>query len=119
MEKAMHELSVLTEVVRVVDELADKQNIDKVQSIVLQIGELSGVVPMFLTEYFPVITDEKPRYAGTELKVETLPGIAKCKDCGTNFNVIKYEGYCPKCKSFDKELLCGDEFLIKEITVPE
>ena len=45
--------------------------------------------------------------------------MAKCRQCGEVFNVIANEGYCPKCHSFDKDLLSGREFLIKEILVPE
>ena len=33
--------------------------------------------------------------------------------------IIDNEGYCPKCNSFEKDILSGREFLIKEILVPE
>ncbi len=113
----MHELSILEEVIRIVDELSEEQNIDKVKVIVLQIGELSEVVPRFLTEYFPIVTDDKPRFEDTKIEVETIIATAKCHDCGTVFNVVENEGYCPKCRSYDKDLVCGQEFLIKEIMV--
>lgn len=113
----MHELSILEEVVRIVDDLSEKQNIDSVKVIVLQIGELSEVVPRFLTEYFPIVTDGMPRFKDAKVEIETLPANAKCHDCGTVFNVIENEGYCPHCRSYDKDLLCGQEFLIKEIMV--
>ena len=45
--------------------------------------------------------------------------MAKCRACGEVFNVIANEGYCPKCNSFDKDLLAGREFMIKEILVPD
>lgn len=115
----MHELSVLVEVVRVVENIMDEDDIKKVDAIVLEIGELSSVVPMYMEEYFPVIVDDKPRFKDTELIMEILPGNAKCSDCGTVFNVIKNKGYCPKCNSFEKELLCGKEFNIKELRVLE
>ena len=53
------------------------------------------------------------------MKLDVVPGMAKCRNCGEVFNVIAYEGYCPKCNSFDKDLLSGREFMIKEILVPE
>lgn len=115
----MHELSVLVEVVRIVEEQAAKLYIDTVKAIVLQIGELSSVVPQYMDEYFPVVTDRKPMFKDAKLIMETLPGMARCQDCQATFNVVENKGYCPKCGSFDKDLLCGQEFFIKEILVPE
>ncbi|PKM74409.1 MAG: hydrogenase nickel incorporation protein HypA [Firmicutes bacterium HGW-Firmicutes-16] len=114
----MHELSILIETVRIVEELAEQHNIEKVGAIVLQIGELSSVVPQFMQEYFPLVVENKPIFKDTKLEIEILPGMAKCQECQTEFNVVENEGYCPKCRSFDKDLLCGQEFLIKEILVP-
>jgi len=114
----MHELSILIETVRIVEELAEQQNIEKVGAIVLQIGELSSVVPQFMQEYFPIVVENKPIFKDTKLEIEMLPGMAKCQKCGAVFNVVENEGYCPECRSFDKDLLCGQEFLIKEIVVP-
>jgi hydrogenase nickel incorporation protein HypA/HybF len=115
----MHELSILIEVVRIVEELAEEQKIEKVGAIVLQIGELSSVVPQFMQEYFPMVVENKPVFKDTKLEIEILPGMARCQKCETVFNVIENKGYCPKCRSFDKDLLCGQEFLIKEIAVPD
>jgi hydrogenase nickel incorporation protein HypA/HybF len=114
----MHELSILVEVVRIVEEMAEEQKIDKIAAIVLQIGELSSVVPRFLVDYMPYVVDEKPRFADTKLEIETIPGMAMCQKCKTVFNIIENEGYCPNCKSFDKDLLSGQEFFIKEVVVP-
>jgi len=113
----MHELSLLVEVVKIVEDLVVENKIKKLAAIVLQVGELSSVVPMFMEEYFPVVTLDKPFFKDTKLEIETLPGEAKCLNCGEVFNVVKTEGYCPKCNSFEKELLCGREFLIKELVV--
>ena len=44
--------------------------------------------------------------------------MAKCQSCGTIFNVVEQKGYCPKCGSFDKDILSGLDFMIKEIAVP-
>lgn len=115
----MHELSVMMEVTRIVDETAVENHLDRLKAVVLQVGELSGIVPIFLDEYWPLLTKDRPLYKDTKLVVETIPGIARCQHCGTVFNVVKNEGWCPKCASFDKDLMSGQEFLIKELIVPE
>lgn len=115
----MHELSILVEVVKTVENICKEQQADKVAKIVLQVGELSAVVPEFLREYYPVVILDKPLFENSALEIETLPGEAACSNCGTVFNVIENKGFCPNCNSFEKELLCGKEFFIKEIAVIE
>lgn len=114
----MHELSILVEVARIVEEQAKQNNVDRVKAIVLQVGELSSVVPKFMEEYFPNVVDENPLFKDTALEIEIIPGIARCQKCKTEFNIVENEGYCPNCGSFDKDLICGEEFFIKEIVVP-
>jgi hydrogenase nickel incorporation protein HypA/HybF len=113
----MHELSLLVEVVRIVEDLVVENKIKKLKAIVLQVGEVSSVIPTFMEEYFPVVTLDKPFFKDTKLEIEMIPGEAKCLDCAEVFNIVKTEGYCPKCNSFEKEVLSGREFLIKELVV--
>ncbi len=113
----MHELSLLVEVVKIVDDLVVENKIKKLKAIVLQVGEVSSVVPSFMEEYFPVVTLDKPFFKDTKLEIEMIPGEAKCLDCSEVFNIVKTKGYCPKCNSFEKEVLRGREFLIKELVV--
>lgn len=113
----MHELGVVFEVIKAVDKVADEAGVDEIGAIVLQIGELSSMIPMYVENCFPAATYEKPRYANTKLEIEVIPGEAQCNECGEIFNVKQYEGYCPTCNSFDKRLLRGREFILKEIRV--
>ena len=51
--------------------------------------------------------------------MEMVPGLAECRECDEIFNVVQYEGYCPNCGSFEKDVLSGEDFNIKEIHIPE
>lgn len=115
----MHELSLLVEVVKIVENLAVENKINKLEAIVLQVGELSSVIPEFMKDYFPVVTLDKPFFKDTKLEIEVLEGVARCLDCGEEFNVVKTKGYCPNCNSFEKEVLSGRDFFIKELVVRE
>jgi len=115
----MHEISVLMEVVKQVEQIAIENSIDRIESIVLEIGELSSVVPMFLENYYPMLIEDKKCLQNSNLVIERIEGVAKCKHCKSIFNVIAHEGYCPNCKGFDKTILSGREFLIKELVVYE
>ncbi len=115
----MHELGLICKVVERVAAICDEQNIPKVASITLEIGELSGIVPEYMERCFPAVIYDKPRFLKTKLIIDIVEGIAECDKCHTCFNVIKHEGYCPHCHSFDKRVLSGLDFIVKEIAVPE
>lgn len=114
----MHELGIVMEIVRVVDEFAKEQDITKIDTIVLQIGELSGVIPEFIKECYPAAIDGT-YMEDTKLEVEIIPGNARCRSCETIFNVVRREGRCSKCGGRDFDILSGQGFFIKEIRVPE
>ena len=113
----MHELNVLMEVVDQVETLAAESKIEKVKTIVLQIGELSSVVPMFMEQYYPLMVENKKCLQDSELVIERVPGKARCENCGEVYDVVENNGHCPVCNAFEKEVLQGREFIIKEIWV--
>jgi hydrogenase nickel incorporation protein HypA/HybF len=113
----MHELNVLMEVADQVEALAAESKIEKVKAIVLQIGELSSVVPMFMEQYYPMIAEKKNCLQESKLVIERIPGKARCVNCGEVYHVVEHDGHCPVCNTFKKVVLQGCEFIIKEIWV--
>ena len=114
----MHELGIVMEIVKVVDNLAKEQGITTVDTIVLQIGELSPVVPKYIEECYPAAIDGT-FMENTKLEIEIMPGNGMCKKCATVFNVLAENGKCPKCQSKEFDILSGKDLSIKEIRVPE
>ena len=49
----MHELGIVFEVVKLVEQVAVEQQLPAVDTIVLQVGELCGVIPVYLDECWP------------------------------------------------------------------
>lgn len=114
----MHEIGVVRSMIHTVDEFCKENSVDKVKEIVLDIGELSLVIPKYVEDVYPaVVMDTK--YKDTQLVINVVPGMAECDDCDEIFNVIEHEGYCPNCGSFNKTVLSGEEFIIKEIHVDD
>ena len=113
----MHELSVMMEVIRIVEELADNEDIKCVQSIVLEVGELSAIVPYFMIEYFPMVVSDKPLFRDAKLDFIVIPGRGICDDCGKPYEIGKNRGICPGCGSKEKILISGQEFRIREVVV--
>ena len=116
--KLMHEIGVVRAMLHTVDEYCEQNNVDEVGEIVIDIGELSLVIPKYVEEIYPVVIKDT-KYENTKLIINEIPGLAECDECDEIFNVIENKGYCPKCGSFDKQVLSGDKFLIREIHVKE
>lgn len=110
----MHELGVMIEVVNYVEDFAKKNGLTKIDTLVLQIGELSAIIPRYIEACYPVAVDGT-MLENTKLKIEVLPANAICRECSKVFNVVQNNKICPRCGNEKWELLCGKEFLIKEI----
>lgn len=112
----LHELGVLMEVIQTVEAVARKNGVTTIDTVVLQIGELSSVIPRYIEACYPAAVDGT-LLKDTKLKIEILPGNALCRKCGKVFNLLASQSCCPSCKIEDWELLSGKEFMIKEIVV--
>jgi len=110
----MHELGIMINVVNSIEKIAAENGVTKVETLVLQVGELSPVVPHYLEAVYPAAVDGT-LLKDTKLQIEVIPGNALCRHCGTEFNLMKNKKVCPDCGQSDWELLSGTEFLIKEI----
>lgn len=110
----MHELGIIIEIVKTVEDFARKNNLTKVDTLVLQVGELATIVPKYIEDCYPAAIDGTT-LQDTKLKIEILPGNAICKDCSKVYNLIENKSVCPKCQSKNFEIISGKEFMIKEI----
>jgi len=114
----MHEVGLIRAVVDTVTGYCRENHVTEVSEILLQIGELSLVIPDYVKKIYPAVV-KGSILEHAELLIEIVPGMAECNDCDEIFNVVEHKGYCPNCGSFDKEVLSGRDFLIKELHVPE
>ncbi len=115
----MHEIGIVRSMCKTVVDYARENNVRHISEIVCEIGELSLVIPEYVEELYPPVKADFPELEGTELILDTVPGLAECDECDEIFNVVANEGYCPNCGSFNKTVLSGRDFNIKEIHVPE
>lgn len=114
----MHEIGIVRSMCKTVLDYAKENNVQSITEIVCDIGELSLVVPKYIEELYPVVIKDTP-LQDTQLVINIIPGLAECDNCDEIFNVVENEGYCPNCGSFDKTVLSGTDFSIKEIHIPE
>ena len=111
----MHELGTINYVIDTVEKLAVENQLTKVGSVTLQVGEVSGIIPHFLTDYWEYAKKKTTYLQEAELKIETVPAVTFCEDCKQTYPTVKYAKICPHCKSEHTYLLSGNEYTIKEI----
>ena len=112
----MHELGTVFYVLDRVEELVKEHELEKVGSVTLEVGEVSGIIPMYLTDCWQwAIKKRIPALQEAELKIETLEAVTYCENCGQTYPTMKYAKICPHCKSDRTYLLTGNEYNIKEI----
>ena len=110
----MHELGIVYEVIKVVDNFVKENDLTKVEKIVLEIGQLSQAIPRFIEECYPAAVDETP-YENTKLEIITLPAKGACKVCNKIYNIVDNKKICPGCGAEDFKLISGEEFNIREV----
>ncbi len=70
----MHELGILRQIVKVVVQTAEKNRILSVKHITLEVGDRSGIVPLYMEKLFPAASDAIPILQDTVLKIQMVCG---------------------------------------------
>ncbi|MBW2053420.1 MAG: hydrogenase maturation nickel metallochaperone HypA [Deltaproteobacteria bacterium] len=115
----MHELAVTERILAVILKHAGTNNVNKVLSIQLKMGELSDLEDEWVQKYFDYLS--KGTIAeNAKLKIERIPVVMECDNCGQSFEVdirkIK-EIVCPECANKKCSLISGKEYYIKDMEV--
>ena len=113
----MHEIGIVRQMIRTVTDFAAEHQVRDIREVVVDCGELSLVIPEYVEELFPVVAKDSI-LKDAKLSIRMIPGLAECEECDEIFNVVENKGYCPNCGSFEKMVLSGKEFSIREIVVP-
>lgn len=114
----MHELGIMIEVAKQVERAAKLNKVKRVEKVVLQIGELSTVIPYYVRDVWPAAIDGTS-LEGTKIEIETIRATGRCKACHVVFELVPNQGQCPHCRARDFEEVGGREFLIKELVVED
>jgi hydrogenase nickel incorporation protein HypA/HybF len=110
----MHELGIVMNIVKQMEDYKVEHDLQKIEKLVLQVGALSGVVPKYLEDVYPMAVLDTS-LQDTELVIEETPGIGLCNQCGFRYDLTHNDNTCPSCQSDDFSIISGKEFLIKEL----
>ncbi len=111
----MHELGVVFHIIDDVTDVGRENGLTSVQSVTLQLGTVSSVIPEYLTDCWKWAIKKTDMLKEAELIIEPIPAITFCEDCKKEYDTIEHGKTCPYCGSGNTYLLQGNEFMIKEI----
>ena len=115
----MHELQVTQRILDIVLRHAKANDVNKVISIQLKIGELSDLEDEWVQKYFDYLSKDTIA-KNAKLKIERTPVVMKCDKCGHSFEVNIKEVrdiQCPECAHEKSTLMSGREYYIKDMEV--
>ena len=110
----MHELSIAVNIVDIVTEEVNKFDSSSVVEIEIEIGSMSGVI----VESLDFAMEEAVKntcLSKAKIKFIELISEANCSKCGNHFSVDDFFAVCPKCGSFETDIIKGKELKIKKI----
>jgi len=92
----MHEMSIAMNIVDIAVQTAKANKAKKINSISVEVGALSGVVPEALEFCFEAAT-QNTMAQGSQLEIIFLKAEAHCQKCGTKFETDQFLNICPSC----------------------
>ena len=115
----MHELGVVFHIADSLARIAEENHVTRISRVTLEIGEVSTVVPEYLTDVWNWNCKRTPLLSGCALEIERIPAVTHCGACGQDYPTVPQGKTCPYCGSGATWLIQGNEFTIKEIAVPD
>ncbi len=112
----MHELSIVMNILDIVEESAVKNGASAVTEVEMEIGELAGIE----FDAFDFAVESAPRsdlLKDAKFKVHRIKPVARCNDCSHQFATSSYSDPCPVCKSFKTEIIKGNELRVKSFRI--
>lgn len=115
----MHELGIVFYIIKDVKEAAMENLPCHVSKVVLNIGEVSTVIPGYLEDCWKWAAAKEEIMKDALLEICTIKAINHCNACGADYSAMDHGRTCPHCASPDTVLLQGNEVEIKEIEIIE
>ncbi len=112
----MHEMSLCESVLQILEDNARQQGFERVKTVWLEIGGLSGVESEAMRFSFEVVTRGTLADQAV-LEIIDVPGEAWCLACAKQVKIEQRFDACPDCGSYQLQVNGGEEMRIKELEV--
>jgi hydrogenase nickel incorporation protein HypA/HybF len=112
----MHELSLMQSALDIAVEHAEKTNAERIVSLTLRIGAMSGVVPDALEFAFDVLKADTVAH-DARLVIDTVPIVCRCARCDRDFEASDIIFACPTCGKRSADVRSGREMELASMEV--
>ena len=112
----MHEFSIARSIVDIAEEAVASRQGRSVEQIVLDIGQLSGIELDALRFVWEAATKESVLEEAKRV-INTIPGKAKCLECGQEFQPVELMDTCSHCGSYFFDIITGKEMQVRSLTI--
>ena len=109
-------MSIAMNLVDLAVETARQNNAVKINSMILELGSMSGVVREALEFCFESAC-KGTMADGAQLEIITIQGTAECENCGRQFKCDQFPSPCPKCGEYVFNIQGGKELKLKSVNV--
>lgn len=111
----MHEMGLVNAIIRQIEDVGRENQLTAVTKVTVHLGEVSSVLPQYLTDYWQWAVKKSRLLGGAELVFKTVPAVTLCNACRQTYPTVQHGRQCPHCESDDTVLLTGNEFIIQEV----
>ncbi len=112
----MHEMSLCESVLQILEDNAHSQGFERVKTVWLEVGALSGVEIEAMRFGFDAVT-RGTLADSAKLEIIEQPGEAWCMQCAKSVRVQQRFDACPDCGSYQLQVTGGEELKIKELEI--
>lgn len=85
----MHEMGTVMYVIRAVNNVCEENKLTKVASVTLEIGEVSGIIPSYIKDFWQWAIKKEKYLQEAELIIEPIKAITRCSpfsgDCTVSY----------------------------------
>ena len=113
----MHELGIVFHIIKEVKKVAIENGASHINKVVMNIGEVSTVIPYYLADCWDWAVKKEEMLSGCVLETVTIPAVTHCENCLSEYRTVEHGKTCPNCGSGNTFLLYGNEVEIKSIEV--
>lgn len=112
----LHELGLTQNIVELAIRHAEREQAQRVVSITVEIGALSGVVAEAVAFAFDVCS-RGTLAEGARLDIRPIQGRGQCLDCSRQAEIKTLTHVCPHCGSLALETIQGQEMKFIEMEI--
>jgi hydrogenase nickel incorporation protein HypA/HybF len=112
----MHELSLASEIVRMVEASAAREHFRQVGTLRLEAGALAGVEVSALRFALEAMV-AGTCLEGAVIEIDEPPGRALCSQCAAEVTVGSRADLCPRCNGYPLKVISGGALRVVDLLV--